>query len=316
MFQQEKNRHLTLAMIFVFAFFIISFVPKTTFARVQFGGGSTDDTAKEIILPKLTGLKADTITTDTIKITWTPDPDYGAIQVAYSDTNKVPEFPTTQEWSVPHDNNNPIISIEKLTPDTLYYIRIRSVKNEVSTSHAGLDQYYGEPSDVIQVRTLSDKPVKEDPPADSDPDTSPANTAEKEVFTVGAYVYSISGDQAVVTSVKSNAAAKFTIPEKVTIKERSLPVTSIAPNAFRDMKNLNSITIGKNVKKIGRNAFCGCKKLKKIIIKTTKLTKKSIGANAFKGICKKAVVKCPKTKKKAYKKILLKKGMKKTMTFK
>ena len=35
--------------------------------------------------------------------------------------------------------------------------------------------------------------------------------------------------------------------------------------------------------KIGTNAFCGDKKLGKIILKTTQLTKKSIGKNALKG---------------------------------
>ena len=58
------------------------------------------------------------------------------------------------------------------------------------------------------------------------------------------------------------------------------------------------------------------KKLKKITIKSTKLTKKTIGSKAFTGINKKAVIKCPKGKKAAYKKILLKKGMKKSMKFK
>jgi len=42
----------------------------------------------------------------------------------------------------------------------------------------------------------------------------------------------------------------------------------------------------------------------------------AIAPNAFKGIYKKAVIKCPKAKEAAYKKILLRKGMKKTMRFK
>ena len=82
------------------------------------------------------------------------------------------------------------------------------------------------------------------------------------------------------------------------------------------MKKLTTVTIGKNIKSIGKNAFYGCGKLKKITIKTTKLTAGAVGAGAFKGINQKAVIKCPKAKKTAYKKILLKKGMKKTVTFK
>ena len=82
------------------------------------------------------------------------------------------------------------------------------------------------------------------------------------------------------------------------------------------MDKLTTVTIGKNIKSVGAKAFYGCKKLKKITIKSTKLTKKTIGSKAFTGINKKAVVKCPKAKKAAYKKILLKKGMKKTVKFK
>lgn len=43
-------------------------------------------------------------------------------------------------------------------------------------------------------------------------------------------------------------------------------------------------------------------------IKTTKLTSSKVGANAFKGIYKKAVIKVPKRKFSVYKSILKKKG--------
>ena len=70
------------------------------------------------------------------------------------------------------------------------------------------------------------------------------------------------------------------------------------------------MTIGKNIKSIGQDAFRGCKNLKMITFKTAKLTKKTVGRNAFKGINRQAVVKSPKAVKAAYKKFLLKKGMK------
>ena len=70
------------------------------------------------------------------------------------------------------------------------------------------------------------------------------------------------------------------------------------------------------MKTIGKNAFYGCKKLKNIIIKTTKLTAKTVGANAFKSIYSKPVVTCPKGMKKTYKTLLLTKGMPKKATFK
>ena len=91
-------------------------------------------------------------------------------------------------------------------------------------------------------------------------------------------------------------------------------VTTIGENAFYKCTALEKITISSKVTKIGRNAFYGCKKLKIITIKTKKLTTKNVGSNAFKGIYKKAVIKAPKMKVKAYKTIFKKKGME-TMIF-
>jgi hypothetical protein len=50
-----------------------------------------------------------------------------------------------------------------------------------------------------------------------------------------------------------------------------------------------------------------------VIIKTTKLTKKTVGKNAFKGIHKKATIKVPKKKLDAYKKILKNAGISKSV---
>ena len=73
---------------------------------------------------------------------------------------------------------------------------------------------------------------------------------------------------------------------------------------------------GKNVTKIGAKAFYGCKKLKNITIKTTKLKSKTVGSKAFKGTPKNAKVKVPKKSLKAYKKFLYKKGIHKKATIK
>jgi hypothetical protein len=62
---------------------------------------------------------------------------------------------------------------------------------------------------------------------------------------------------------------------------------------------------------IGKKAFYGCKNLKKITIKTKKLTKKTVGAKAFGNIYKKPKVKVPASKKKLYKKILVARGINK-----
>ena len=128
--------------------------------------------------------------------------------------------------------------------------------------------------------------------------------------------YTINNGSATFKAPKNTSVTKLTIPATIKANGKTVPVTAIAKNAFKGMDKLTTVTIGKNVKSIGAKAFYGCKKLKKITIKTTKLTKKTVGSKAFTGINKKAVVKCPKAKKAAYKKILLKKGMKKTVKFK
>ena len=82
------------------------------------------------------------------------------------------------------------------------------------------------------------------------------------------------------------------------------------------MNKLKSVTIGKNIRVIGKNAFLNCKKLRKIIIKSKLLTKTSVKSGAFKIIYAKPEIKCPGGKKQLYKKILLKRGLKKSAVFK
>lgn len=109
---------------------------------------------------------------------------------------------------------------------------------------------------------------------------------------------------------------KLSIPAKIKIAKKSFKVTSIAAQACQKNKYIKSVTIGSNVKTIGKKAFYKCKNLKTITIKTKKLKKNSIGKNAFKGIKKSPVVKVPKSKKKAYKKYLNKAKMPKKATYK
>lgn len=123
--------------------------------------------------------------------------------------------------------------------------------------------------------------------------------------------------KAQVTFVKPVSAKKksITIPASVKISGTTCTVTAIGDGAFRNNKKIRKIVIGKNVASIGKEAFRGAGKLAGIQIKTKKLTAGRIGANAFSGIYKKAEFKLPSAKKKAYKKILLKKGAKATMIF-
>lgn len=90
-------------------------------------------------------------------------------------------------------------------------------------------------------------------------------------------------------------------------------------------KNLKSfilpdkIKIGKvpyRIVQIEKNAFSGCKNLKTLTIKPTTLTKSTVGNNALKGIHPKAVIKVPKSKRSAYRKLLKSKGAGKKVTIK
>lgn len=117
------------------------------------------------------------------------------------------------------------------------------------------------------------------------------------------------------TSAKKNAKT-VVVPASVKINGVTYKVTSIAKNAFKGNKKLTKVTIGANVKSIGANSFQNCKNLKKIVIKSKKLTKKKTGSNAFKGINSKAVVKVPKGKVKTYKKLIQAKGAGKKVTVK
>ena len=82
--------------------------------------------------------------------------------------------------------------------------------------------------------------------------------------------------------------------------------------AFYKCTQITKITIPSKVKKIGKQAFYGCKKLKTITIKTTKLNQNVVGKQAFKGTSKQVKVKVPKSKVKEYKSMLRKKGISKS----
>ena len=132
------------------------------------------------------------------------------------------------------------------------------------------------------------------------------------VYTVGNYKYKITdaktdGKGTVALNGVGNKKIKsIKVDDTVTIGGAKFLVTSIGNNAFSGCSKATSATIGKNVSKIGSKAFYNCKNLKKITIKSTKL--KSAGSKAFKGIHKKASIKVPKSKLKAYQKLLKKKG--------
>ena len=106
-----------------------------------------------------------------------------------------------------------------------------------------------------------------------------------------------------------NAKGKVKVPAFVKVNGVTYQVTSVSGKAFKGNSKITKIIIGKNVTKIGKKAFSKCKKLKLLVIKSRKLKAKNVAKNAFKGITKKTTVKVPKSKIKAYRKLLRKKGL-------
>jgi hypothetical protein len=170
---------------------------------------------------------------------------------------------------------------------------------------------------------------------------NPTTPATEEVKVGGTYpsgnytykVTSVTNKTVEVTGIVKDKLSKttaVTVYNTVKLGSDTYKVTSVAASAFKNNKKITSVTVGKNVETIGKNAFAGCTKLKKVTVKSKKLKQigakafynakalksltlktkslKSVGKNAFKGINKKAVIKVPKAKKKAYTKLLAKKG--------
>mgnify|MGYP002295201410 CR=1 FL=1 len=148
-------------------------------------------------------------------------------------------------------------------------------------------------------------------------DSSGSNTSTKKKYpkkgkkvTVKGIRYKVTGVVAKTkkfevscTGSTSKKITKLSIPEYVIISGIKFKVTAIEKKAFYKYTKLKTVTIGKNVKTFGTQAFAKSSKISKITIKTTKLTKKSVGKNVFSGIKKKAKFTYPKSKKAVYKKI-------------
>ncbi|MBO5088175.1 MAG: Ig-like domain-containing protein [Lachnospiraceae bacterium] len=90
--------------------------------------------------------------------------------------------------------------------------------------------------------------------------------------------YKIRTDGTVQFMDGSTISSVFTIPTEIVIDGVSYKVTAIAPNAFKDNKNITKVIISNSVKSIGKNAFKGCSNLTSVTIGKNV---KTIGVNAF-----------------------------------
>lgn len=227
------------------------------------------------------------------------------------------------------------------------------VKNEATYKDVGVTEYtatYGEYKDVKEVTDIPATGIPARGKVIGDETTSATYKVTKSGVTGGTVQYVAPKDKKASTvtvpasiavdgityKVTSIAKDAFKGNRYITTIKMGTNITSIGANAFYNCKKLKSVTIGSNVttigdkafykcvaltkitipskvKKIGKSAFYGCKKLKAVTIKTSKLTTKNVGKNAFKGVgskyYKKVVVKVPKKKLKTYKTMLKKRGL-------
>ena len=107
-------------------------------------------------------------------------------------------------------------------------------------------------------------------------------------------------------SKKTVVSVPATVKVKVNGKNVTYKVTSIQEKAFKGNKKLKKITVNKNIKSIGKDAFKNCSNLKTIVIKSSSITK--VGKDALKGTAKNLVIKVPAKKVSAYKKLFKNKG--------
>lgn len=110
-----------------------------------------------------------------------------------------------------------------------------------------------------------------------------------ERVTKSGVTYELFDTTAEVISVEKTKRS-ITIPDTVTVQGKKYKVTLIRGNAFKSSK-VTTVTVGANVKTIKGNAFKGCKSLKKVVVKSTKL--KSFPKSAFSGANPKVQIKVP-----------------------
>lgn len=188
----------------------------------------------------------------------------------------------------------------------------------------------GGKTDVEELQKLcqdllrAQKDLKEIPNEEDKTEQKPA-IEEGKTYVVGDYSYrviSLSNQTVAVNGLSNQSLKKISLGKTVVLGDKTYSITAIDNNAFLKCKNVTQVTVAANIetigssafsgcskltkvtinstklKKIGKKAFYNCKKLKNITLKTKKLTK--IEKDAFKKIHKKAAVKVPKSKYKAY----------------
>lgn len=155
--------------------------------------------------------------------------------------------------------------------------------------------------------STSTTPSTPDEDNKKDSDTIPIKETLAKVgtkYTVGGNKYTVTKAGEEVRFSKANAKKKsITIPATIKAAGISYKVTEVGANAFKNNKKVKKVVMGANISKIAKKAFNKCPNLKTVVIKSTKLTKKTASKKCFSKVNKKMVIKVSKKVKKTYSKI-------------
>lgn len=141
----------------------------------------------------------------------------------------------------------------------------------------------------------------------------PVTVVVKDAKTNGVYTITETTGNKVAEAEYSRPIRKkvsVTIPSTVVLNGKKYQVTSIGRRAFRENNKVRKIVVPKTIKKIGNGTFRECKNLRVLLIKTKKLTNKSLGINVFKWINPRISIRVPKTKVRTYQRIFEKHWLK------
>lgn len=196
-------------------------------------------------------------------------------------------------------NTNPY-SFKKVLPAGIYFICIESA------NEAG--KY-----------TLKVKQEEEKTPVTEVPETeAPKEELSKgDTFAKGIGEYKVTNARTNTVSligITKETINKLTVPATVKMEGEKYKVTEIAAGAIKDVDTLTTLVLGKNVTKVGKNAFRGSSNLNRITFKNPLM--KSFGKNAFRGISKTAVINVNNSKINKFTSLLKKTGLNKNTTIK
>ena len=111
----------------------------------------------------------------------------------------------------------------------------------------------------------------------------------------------------------NGTSTKVSVPSTVIYEGVKYKVTSISAKAFSGENNITSLTIGKYVTHIHKDAFIGCTSLKKLVIKTKLLSSKTVSKKVFTPIPASCKVYISKKVKDTYPRLLKARGLSKTI---